>query len=80
MTKFAEPHADTAAPARPVSMEITPAEFDSYMSDWQAERAAQRLRSEAMAGIVERWFAGFAGLFSRSRRLPVRGPALGDAD
>lgn len=67
-------HTDNAAPRRPISVEITPDEYDYYL------RAAQRMRSEAMAGIVERWFAGFAGLFSRSRRLPVRGPALGDAD
>ena len=65
---------NNAAPRRPISVEITPDEYDYYM------RQAQRMRSEAMAGLVERWFAGFAGLFARAGRAPVRRPALGDAD
>jgi len=68
------------APRRPISVEITPDEYDHYM------REAQRMRAEAMAGIVERWFAGFAGLFAGARKAPIARPtvsgrpALGDAD
>jgi len=60
-----------AAPARPLSMEITPAEYDHYM------REAQRMRAEAMAGIIDRWFAGFSGLFRRAKPAqPKREPKL----
>ena len=65
---------ETSAPRRPMSVEITPDEYDHYM------REAQRMRAEAMAGIVERWFAGFAGLFARARKAPGRTATVGDAD
>ncbi len=73
MTKKTDLPADTVAPAPPpVSMEITPIEYDHYM------REAQRMRAEAMAGIVERWFAGFSGLFRRAK-APKREPKFGSA-
>ena len=62
------------APRRPSSVEITPDEYEHYM------REAQRMRAEAMAGILERWFANFAGLFARTRKAPSRTATVGDAD
>lgn len=62
MTKHTAPARAISVPCpRPASLEMTPVEFDHYMQD------AQRMRAEAMAGAIERWFGGFARLFSRAK-------------
>jgi len=62
MTKHTgTPPAISAPCPRPVSMEITPIEYERYMQE------AQRMRAEAMAGMIERWFSGFARLFVRAK-------------
>jgi hypothetical protein len=69
-------HSATAAaaatpPARPLSVEITPDEFDYYM------KRAQQMRAEAMTAVVGRWFAALARLFARAKPAPLRRePAL----
>ena len=75
MTKNTDRPTDAVARTpRPLSMEITPIEYDHYM------REAQRMRAEAMAGIVERWFAGFSGLFRRAKTdAPKREPKFASA-
>jgi hypothetical protein len=59
---------DTAAktpiadpPRRPLSAEITPAEFDHYM------KKAQQMRAESFADILDRMFAAMHRLFGRAK-------------
>ena len=65
MTRRAEHPTKLSAPrSRPISMELTPAEYDSYLCD------AQRMRAEAMAGIIERCFASFRRISAREHPAP----------
>ncbi|HEY7608672.1 MAG TPA: hypothetical protein VIF14_05520 [Alphaproteobacteria bacterium] len=55
---------------RPLSLEITPIEYDYYMNK------AQQMRAEALAGVFDAWFAALRRLFTRAkpalhRREPV---------
>ena len=69
-------HVATAAaaatpPAKPLSVEITPDEFDYYM------KRAQQMRAAAMVEILGRWLAALARLFVRAKPAPLRRePAL----
>jgi hypothetical protein len=53
-------------PARPLSVEITPDEFDYYM------KRAQQMRAAAMTAVVGRWFAALARLFARAKPAPLK--------
>jgi len=64
-------HSATAAaaatpPARPLSVEITPDEFDYYM------KRAQQMRAAAMTAVAGRWFAALARLFARAKPAPLK--------
>jgi hypothetical protein len=48
-------------PRRPLSAEITPAEFDYYM------KKAQQMRADSFADILDRLFAFAGRLFGRAR-------------
>ncbi len=52
-------------PAKPLSVEITPDEFDYYM------KRAQQMRAAAMTADVGRWFAALARLFARAKPAPL---------
>lgn len=53
-------------PARPLSVEITPDEFDYYM------KRAQQMRAAAMTAVAGRWFAALARLFARAKPAPLK--------
>ena len=68
-TDATHPAAAAAAatpPAKPLSLEITPDEFDYYM------KRAQQMRAEAMTAVLGRWFATLARLFARAKPAPRR--------
>jgi hypothetical protein len=48
-------------PRRPLSAEITPAEFDYYM------KKAQQMRAESFANMLDRLFAAIGRLFGRAK-------------
>ena len=58
----ANPNAPIAEPPRrPLSAEITPAEFDYYM------KKAQQMRAESFADLLDRMFAAMRRLFGRAK-------------
>ena len=59
-------HAPIAAPPRPISVEITPIEYEYYM------KRAQEMRSAAMAGALGARFAALVRLFARAKPAPHR--------
>lgn len=64
--KTAAPVPLATPPCRPVSAEMTPAEFDYYM------RRAQEMRAAVMAEILDRAAAALRRLFARAKPAPRR--------
>lgn len=64
--RIATAPADSAPCPRPISAEITPAEFDHYM------KKAQAMRAETTADILDRCAAALGRLFARAKPAPRR--------